>query len=213
MLDIKRFISMRSDLFVTGTDTNVGKTVLSALLCAALGHVYWKPIQTGTREGSDREAVMRYAAIPETQTAREVYRFDEPVSPHLAALMAGTRIELDSIVRPAVPEPIVIEGAGGVLVPVNEKELMIDVMRRLAAPIVLAARTSLGTINHTLLSVRAVRDARLDLKGVVMIGEPNQENRRAIEHYGKVRVIGEIPPLPRIDRAALLEIWHSRFSA
>src|SRR5262245_48568873 len=150
-----------TDLFVTGTDTNVGKTVLSALLCAALGHVYWKPIQTGTIEGWDREAVMRYAGIPETQTLPEAYQFEPPVSPHLAAAKAGTRISLDAIRRPAVDSPLVIEGAGGVLVPVNERGLMIDLMRKLGVPIVLATRTSLGTINHTLLSIRALREAGL----------------------------------------------------
>src|SRR6476620_2907657 len=116
----KLFAMPGSDLFVTGTDTNVGKTVLSALLCAGLGHMYWKPIQTGTVEGTDRESVIRYAGIPESQTLPEAYRFEPPVSPHLAAKLAGVRIDLDSIGRPSVTSPLVIEGAGGVLVPINE---------------------------------------------------------------------------------------------
>jgi dethiobiotin synthase len=201
-----------NDIFVTGTDTGVGKTVLSALLCAALGHVYWKPIQTGTREDSDRASVIRYARLPETQIVPEAYAFEEPVSPHLAAAIAGSHIDLEAIVRPQVPVPLVIEGAGGVMVPISEGALMIDLMRRLGAAVLLAARTSLGTINHTLLSIRALREAGLELKGVVMIGEPNRENRLAIEHYGGVRVVGQIPPLNPLNREALLAVWRSRFS-
>jgi len=201
-----------NDIFVTGTDTGVGKTVLSALLCAALGHVYWKPIQTGTREDSDRASVIRYAALPESQTVPEAYAFEEPVSPHLAAALAGSRIDLEAIVRPAVAGPLVIEGAGGVMVPINERALMLDLMRRLGAPVLLAARTSLGTINHTLLSIRALREAGLEVKGVVMIGESNRENRRAIEHYGRVPVTGHIPPLNVLNREALLAVWRTRFS-
>ena len=200
-----------NDVFVTGTDTNAGKTVLSALLCAALGYTYWKPIQTGTIEGSDREAVMKYAGIAEAQTVPEVYRFEPPLSPHLAASMAGVAIELDRIVRPSAAGPLVIEGAGGVLVPLNERDLMIDLMRRLDAAVLLAARTSLGTINHTLLSVRALRSAGIGLKGVVMIGEPNEENRRAIERYGEVPVVGCIPPLPVINRAVLIDVYARCF--
>jgi dethiobiotin synthase len=192
------------DLFITGTDTNVGKTVLSAMLCAAEGRTYWKPIQTGASAGCDRETVMRYAGIPESQTLPEVYKFDPPVSPHLAARLAGVRIDLHSIQRPQVGASLVIEGAGGVLVPLNERELMVDLMRHLNAPVLLAARSSLGTINHTLLSVRALRQAGLTLKGVVMIGDANEENRRAIENYGDVQVLAQIPRLPVINRENLI---------
>ncbi len=200
-----------NDFFITGTDTNVGKTVLSALLCAALGYVYWKPIQTGAVEGTDCDAVMRYAGIPESQTAREVFRFEPPVSPHLAAAMAGTRIDLAALRRPPIASPLVIEGAGGVLVPINDRDLMIDLMKKLDAPVLLAARTTLGTINHTLLSIRALRAAGLDLKGVVVIGDANEDNCRAIAHYGDTRVVGHIPVLKTIDRTSLLDVWHRHF--
>jgi dethiobiotin synthetase len=198
---------LAEDLFVTGTDTSVGKTVLSAMLCAGLGYKYWKPIQTGTSEGSDREAVMRYAEIPKSHTFPEARTFEPPVSPHLAAILAGVRIDLASIRRPETRDPLIIEGAGGVLVPINESELMIDLMRHLNAPVVLATRTTLGTINHTLLSVRVLKDAAIELKGVVMIGDKNEENRRAIEYYGAVPVIAEIPWLANVTRASLLEIF------
>jgi dethiobiotin synthetase len=204
---------MPSRFFVTGTDTGIGKTVASALLCAALDAIYWKPIQTGSREGTDRATAMRIAALPRERTVPEAYCFAPPVSPHLAARLAGGRIDLRRIQLPRLPagENLIAEGAGGVLVPVNGKQLMTDVMRRLRFPVLLVARSSLGTINHTLLSLAALRAAQLDIRGVIMAGKPNKENRRAIEHYGDVRVIGVIPPLRRLNRAALVATFQKHF--
>jgi dethiobiotin synthetase len=199
--------------FVTGTDTNVGKTVLSALLVAALDAVYWKPIQTGAAESTDRRFVRLWAAPHDEQLVPECYCFDPPVSPHLAAREAGVRIELDSIRFPAAAAGRlwIVEGAGGVMVPLNERDLMLDVIRDLGLPVVVAARTSLGTINHTLLTLSALCSAQLDVRGVVLIGEENLENRRAIEHYGGVQVVGHIPFLANINRAALLEVFAKNF--
>jgi dethiobiotin synthase len=199
--------------FVTGTDTNVGKTVLSALLVAALDAVYWKPVQTGTIDGTDSESVRAWAGIPAERVVPERYRFVPPVSPHLAAREAGVHIALDAFDFPDAQSglPWIVEGAGGVMVPLNERDLMRDLMRRLGLPVVVAARTALGTINHTLLTLAALREVRLNIRGVVLIGEENTENRRAIEHYGDVRVIGYIPRLPQIHRAALLEVFEKYF--
>lgn len=204
---------MNGGLFVTGTDTNVGKTVLSALLVAALDGVYWKPIQTGSTEGTDREAVQRWAELPEGRLLPEAYCFEPPVSPHLAARAADVRIDLASIGRPAMSlaGPLIVEGAGGALVPINETEFMLDLMRRLGLPVVVAARTSLGTINHTLLTLRALSSAGLAVKGVVMIGEANEDNRQAVEHYGHVKVLGRVPRLETINRRTLLESFNAHF--
>ena len=199
--------------FVTGTDTGIGKTVTSALLCVALDAIYWKPIQTGTREGTDRATVMRIAGLPRERTIPEAYCFAPPVSPHLAARLAGKRIDLHQIKMPKLPssENLIAEGAGGALVPINEKQLMTDLMRRLRLPVLLVARSSLGTINHTLLSLAALRAARLDVRGVIMVGKLNEENCKAIEHYGDARVIGIIPPLRRLSRAALVATFRKHF--
>ena len=202
---------MSSDLFITGTDTNVGKTLLSALLVAALNRKYWKPIQTGASEGTDRETVIKWAGIPSEGAYPESYIFNPPVSPHLAAKEQGVTIDLQRIQRPASEDSIVIEGAGGVYVPINDDAFMLDLMRHLAAPVIIAARTALGTINHTLLSVFAIRQAKLPLFGVVMIGKENAENRLAIERYGNVPVIGSIPWLETIDRRTLVSIFEQRF--
>ncbi|PYR85607.1 MAG: dethiobiotin synthase [Acidobacteria bacterium] len=202
---------MNSDLFITGTDTGVGKTVLSALLVATFGRKYWKPIQTGAREGTDRQTVMSWADITADQAYPETYLFDPPVSPHLAAKQQGRTIDLQRIRRPASADPIIIEGAGGVLVPINENAFMLDLIGQLGAPAIVASRTALGTINHTLLTVSAIRQAKLTVHGVVMIGTENVENRLAIERYGDVPVIGWIPWLDKIDRDILQSVFENRF--
>ena len=204
---------MSRDLFITGTDTGVGKTVLSALLCAAFDGVYWKPIQTGTCEGTDRERVMEWAELPAEKTAPECYSFDLPLSPHLAARPSGITIDLARIRKPELEGgcPVIVEGAGGVLVPLNDSELMLDLMRHLNIPVVVAARTSLGTINHTLLTLAALRTARLEVKGVVMIGDKNTDNRCSIERYGQAPVIGWVPVLESINRMALLQVYDAYF--
>ena len=199
--------------FVTGTDTGVGKTVLSALLVAALDGIYWKPVQTGAIEGTDLDSVRLWAECPAERLLPERYRFELPVSPHLAGRQAGIRIALDDFGLPApvATHPHIVEGAGGVMVPLNEHDLMLDLMRHFGLPVVVAARTTLGTINHTLLTLAALRGAQLSVHGVVLIGAKNIENRRAIEHFGKVRVIGHIPVLEKIHRAALLEVFANNF--
>lgn len=204
---------MPNRFFITGTDTGVGKTAVSALLCAALDAFYWKPIQTGTRDGTDRKAVMDFAGISLNRTIPESYRFSPPVSPHLAAERARARIQLEKIEMPTIAarEGLIVEGAGGVLVPINDHQLMIDLMRRLKLPVLLVCRTSLGTINHTLLSLAALRAAKLVIRGVVMVGKQNRDNRDAIERYGKTQVVGFLPHLRRIDRNGLLRVFRQEF--
>jgi dethiobiotin synthetase len=199
--------------FVTGTDTNVGKTVLSALLVSALNAVYWKPVQTGASEGTDRESVRLWAEVAEEQLPLERYRFYPPISPHLASREGGFQIALDDFEFPEAPADRrwIVEGAGGVMVPLNERDLMRDLMQRIGFPVIVAARTALGTINHTLLTLAALREVQLPICGVALVGNENIDNRRAIEHYGNVRVIGHIPILKKIDRAALLEVYEKHF--
>ena len=204
---------MRNHFFITGTDAGVGKTTLAALLCAALDAVYWKPIQTGTLEGSDRVTVMRLAGIGTDRTIDEVYKFVPPVSPDLAARWAGTEIDLGRINLPASlnSDWVVIEGVGGVLVPINQKQFMLDLMVKFKLPVILAARSSAGTINHTLLTLAALHAAELPVHGVVLIGDQNRENRETIERFGHVRVIGEVPRLPNLHRTALMQIFMNHF--
>lgn len=204
---------MGVNLFVTGTDTGVGKTLISALLCAALEGVYWKPIQTGASEDSDRRTVMELAELDAERTVPECYVFDPPVSPHLAAEWAGKTIDLSSIRPPAgkLSGPLIVEGAGGVMVPVNDREFMLDLMCRLALPVVVVARSALGTVNHSLLTLGALERAGLAVKGVILVGTPNRDNERTIEHYGCAPILGRVPLLEVINRAALLEVFNRDF--
>ena len=203
---------MARGFFVTGTDTSVGKTVLSAALVLRLrGQTavrYWKPIQTGIEQDDDTKEVQRLARGSEREIRTDGVRLERPVSPHLAARLAGTRVALEPLTLPVTPDETVtwvVEGAGGVLVPINERELMIDLMRQLGLPVVVAARSTLGTINHTLLTVGAVRDAGLRVAGVVMVGPPNAENRQAIETYGRTAVLAEMPGMEPLTPDALAE--------
>lgn len=204
---------MSQRFFITGTDTGVGKTVLSALLCAALDACYWKPIQTGTDESTDSRTVAELAELPADRIIPETYRFRQPVSPHLAARWATERIHLKNIEMPDVAPgtALIVEGAGGVLVPVNEREFMVDLMRELKLPVLLAARSTLGTINHTLLSLAALGRAGVEIAGVVLIGDRNVDNREAIEEYGRVRVVGEIPRLDKLCLLALIDVYDRHF--
>lgn len=212
--------------FITGTDTGVGKTALSALLLAELRRrginaTPMKPVQTGCKvpgsvfrvSGSelrvpdlDYSLSMAGMTIPEeTRSLMSPYRFEPACSPHLAAELAGTEIEIATIVNAAQKlaseyDRIIIEGAGGVLVPLNRYETMLDLMKALSLPVILAARPGLGTINHTLLSIRALKAAGLEIAGIVFIaseegelGLIEEDNAVTIEQFEAVPVLGTIP--------------------
>jgi dethiobiotin synthase len=190
-------------LFVTGTDTNVGKTVLSAALMLRYPEAcYWKPIQTGTIEdtGDDTGEVRRLSG---GQVITEGIRLPDPASPHLAAQRVEMTIDLDPLAKHVSATPVIVEGAGGVLVPVNDSQTMADLMVMLGLPVIVAARSTLGTINHTLLTLEALRARALRIAGVVMIGDGNAGNRAAIEHYGNVAVVGEMPYFDPLTRESL----------
>jgi len=187
---------------VTGTDTGVGKTVVSAALLrrfGSLGMRYWKPIQTGTQQDDDTAEVRRLSACDADSILNVGVRLPLPVSPHLAAKLDGSLIDIESITAVAEAQPggegWIVEGAGGVLVPLNEEDLLIDLIRRLELPTLIVSRSTLGTINHTLLTIEALGHRAIPIAGVVMVGALNTENRLAIERYGRVRVVGELPVL------------------
>ncbi len=205
-------------IFVSGTDTDVGKTVVCALLMAGRGGWYWKPVQSGTDDGpeagSDSGRVARLAGLPAGRTLPEAYRLRAPLSPHEAAAREGLAIDPARLVLPPVPadEPLVVEGAGGVLVPLAPGYLMADLMADLGLPVLLVARSGLGTINHTLLSLAELRRRGLPVAGVVLNGPPEPANRAAIEEYGAVRVLAEVPPLPDLTPEALRAAFARHFA-
>ena len=194
---------MSRGYFVTGTDTDVGKTVACAYLLRALDADYWKPVQSGLEGETDSEAVQRLTGLPPERFHASAYALRAPLSPHESARREGVRISLEVFALPKTPRLLLVEGAGGVLVPLNADALMVDLMRRLGLPVVLVVRSTLGTINHTLLSLEALRVRGLKVAGIVMNGPPNEANRRALEEYGKAEVIAEIPRLEPLNAATL----------
>lgn len=193
----RRFPGARRGVFVTGTDTGVGKTLVSACLARAWGASYWKPVQTGVAaEPGDSETVATLAQLPDDRVFPPAAVFDAPLSPHAAAALEGRSVRLADIALPPDDgRPLVAEGAGGLLVPLSDGAYIVDVAEKLELPVVLVARSGLGTINHTLLSLEALRRRRVPVAGVVMSGPPNPGNREAIERFGRVRVLAEIPQL------------------
>jgi dethiobiotin synthase len=203
-----------SALVVTGTDTGIGKTVVAAMLTLALDAVYWKPVQSGSADGSDSATVAALTGLGPEHFLLEKYVLTEPLSPHRAAELDGVEIDPKSLTLPAgVPggRPLIVEGAGGVMVPLTRRTLYVDLFQRWGAPVVLVARTSLGTINHSLLSIEALRTRDIPILGIVFSGEPMPDSERIICAFGGVERLGRVPLLPRLDRDSLLAAFEAEF--
>lgn len=192
--------------FITGTDTEIGKTVASAWVMLHLKSKYWKPVQSGMDDETDAEAIASITECASDAIFPSTYELQEPLSPHEAARRDGVTIELSAFSLPETDGPLVVEGAGGLMVPLNDREYMIDLIAHLGLPSILVCRSGLGTINHTLLSLEALRNRNLPVAGVIIVGPPEPHNRQAIEYYGKIPVLGEIPQLVSVNKEALLEI-------
>lgn len=203
-------------LFVTGTDTEVGKTVVSALLLSRAQQIgscsYIKPIQTGTSVDSDAETISQL--IPGIR-ATQVLGFRRPFSPHKAAYLENSHIDFKKLVAKTsslmTTEMTIVEGAGGLLVPLNNNRLMIDLIAELRLPVVLVARSTLGTINHSLLSLQALKQRQLGLAGIIMIGPPNPDNQLAISYFSRISPVVALPYVPSIDRDCIKNFaYHHR---
>lgn len=192
---------------VTGTDTDVGKTVFAAGLAGALGARYWKPVQAGTLPTTDRDSVAHLSGLPESRIYPEAYRLETPASPHLAARRDGVTIEIEHLTLPTGEGPLVVEGAGGVLVPLTETLLMADLFAHWGAPVILCARTGLGTINHSLLSIEALRARGVPIAGVAFIGDADAENERIVPLLGKVGSLGRLPRLDPLTPETLQQAF------
>jgi dethiobiotin synthetase len=191
---------------VSGTDTDVGKTVFCAGLAGMLGARYWKPVQAGIP--GDSETVAQLAGV---EILPEVYRLKLPASPHQASADEGITIDPDSLVPPE--GPIVIEGAGGLMVPLTRTTLFLDVFARWQLPLILCARTRLGTINHTLLSIEAIRSRNIPLQGVAFIGDANPESENIITEIGKAKRLGRLPLIEPLTAARLKAVFAENFAA
>lgn len=194
---------MSRSFVITGTDTDVGKTVVAAGLVAALDAAYWKPVQAGLAEGTDSETVAALADVGSDRIIPEAYRLRTPCSPHEAARIDGVLIDRSRLVLPSSRLGLIVEGAGGTMVPINDDDLMLDLFTDWALPVILVARTALGTINHSLLSVAALRSRGLTIAGIVFVGEENGASETAIKSLGKVLHLGRLPRLEPLTARTL----------
>ena len=191
--------------FVTGTDTDIGKTIACAWLMLHMNAHYWKPIQSGLEE-KDIDTVKSYTNLPETYFHPSVFELTQPLSPHESAKRDAVQINLSDFKIPRSQSPLIIEGAGGLLVPINKTHFIADLITHLDVPAIIVARSGLGTINHTLMTLEAMRARNIDIKGIIMSGEKSPHNREALEEYGHAPIIAEINYLPTINVQTLLNI-------
>jgi dethiobiotin synthetase len=186
------------DYFITAIDTDSGKTLISAIFCEALGADYWKPVQAGLPKDSD--IVKTIVSNPSTVFHPERYLLRTPASPHAAAKIDGVKIELDDFIRPNTSRRLIIEGAGGCLVPLNDRDFVIDIVERVDSEVVLVADIYLGSINHTLLTIEALKKRKCRIKGIVFNGPQNIETERIILHHSALKELLHIYREPAIDK-------------
>ncbi len=202
------------NFFVTGIDTDSGKTLSSAILCEALGADYWKPIQSGFPR--DTETVQSLVSNPSITFHPESYLLQMPASPHASAKAEGTEITLENITLPKTNNDLIIEGAGGCLVPINDKHFVIDIPKKFKTTIILVADLYLGSINHTLLTANLLKSCNLPIKGVIFNGPSNEESERIILLHTGFKKLLHIQPEKNINKeivrsyaSELLKNWNS----
>jgi len=207
---------MTQAIIITGTDTDVGKTVFAAGLVALLDGYYWKPVQVGLYGATDAAIVQRLSGLPPDRVLPEVYRLTTAASPHLAAERDAVNIDIESLATVPIltqGRAVVIEGAGGLLVPLSRRHLQIELFARWRAPVVLVASTRLGTINHSLLSIEALKRRQIPLLGIVFVGEENPDSERTISQMGGVRRLGRLPIIEPLNEHTLRDAFAANFRA
>jgi len=202
---------MRTGIVVAGTGTDVGKTVFAAALVAALDGYYWKPVQCGLADETDAQTAERLSGLGADRILPEAYRLNTPASPHLAAERDGIEIDVDRLAPPATKGPLVVEPAGGLMVPLTRRFLQIDLIARWKLPVVLCATTRLGTINHTLLSIEAIRRRGIPLVGLAFIGDEQADSERTIAEMGPVHLLGRLPHVNPLTSATLRAAFDQHF--
>lgn len=191
---------------VTGTDTGIGKTIFSAALAQATGTPYWKPIQSGLEEETDSVAVARLAGVP---IRPEAYRLITPASPHLAAEIDGVNIDIETLTPPT--GNLIVEGAGGALVPVTRTTLYADLFARWQIPVIVCARTALGTINHSLLTIEALRARNVPIHGLAFLGDAVEDSEAIISDIAGVRRLGRLPIIDPLTSENLAAAFSANF--
>ncbi|MDP3674290.1 MAG: dethiobiotin synthase [Novosphingobium sp.] len=203
---------MMPRIVVTGTDTDVGKTVFAAALAGALDAHYWKPVQAGLDGGSDSGRMAALSGLQPDRILAEAYRLTTPCSPHRAAALDGVAIDPERLTLPVLSGPLVVEGAGGALVPLNDTMLFADLFARWRAPAVIVARTALGTINHSLMTIEALRSRGVTILGIAFVGEAQEDSEHTIARLGKVRRLGRLPVLDPLNSDTLAHAFAASFT-
>jgi len=190
-------------IFITGIDTNVGKTIVSAIVAEALGADYWKPVQAGALADTDSMLVKKLVSNPRTKIHKENFLLTKAMSPHAAAALDHKRITLSSLKPPATQNTLIIEGAGGIMVPLSTNQLVIDHVKKLKCSVLLVSKNYLGSINHSLLTLEALKKRRIKVFGIVFIGKPNAASQKIIAQYGKAAVLGFVKPEKTINKKTI----------
>jgi dethiobiotin synthetase len=199
-------------IIVTGTDTGIGKTVFAAGLTRLLDGYYFKPVQAGLTDETDTTVVQRLSALPAKRMLPEIWRLTTPASPHLAAERDGVIIGPAALELPELDRPLIVEGAGGLMVPLTRDVLYIDVFATWRAPVVLCARTALGTLNHTLLSLEALQGRGIPILGIALIGDAHTDNERTLREMGRVPILGTLPLLDPLTPQSLGKAFSAAFA-
>jgi dethiobiotin synthetase len=201
---------MNKKYFVTGIGTDVGKTVISAILVEALQADYWKPIQSGDLHYSDTDIVREWVSNRKSVFHPSEYAFKEPASPHYSASLENVEIDINRFSLPKTDNHLIVEGAGGLMVPLNEKHLLIDLIEKLDVELILVARNYLGSINHTLLSIEALRSRKISIRGIIFNGQSTPSSEEFILQYTKVPLLGAVNSLEEVN-AATIHLESIRF--
>ncbi|MES2267153.1 MAG: dethiobiotin synthase [Bacteroidota bacterium] len=196
---------MHKPLFVTGIGTDIGKTLISSILVEKLKCDYWKPVQSGDLDNSDTMKVKRLVSNTQTIFHAETYRLTQPYSPHKSAILDGIIIDEKVIIAPKTENQLLIEGAGGLMVPLNGHCLIIDLIKQLNAEVILVSQNYLGSINHTLLSIEALKQRDIPVKGIIFNGEENASTEDYIITYTGVKHLGRVPQLATVDKNTIAD--------
>lgn len=191
-------------IFVTGIGTDVGKTVVAAILTEALEADYWKPIQAGDLDDSDTIKVKKLVSNSKTIFHQEAYQLTEPMSPHAAAKIDKVTIDLNEIKIPETENNLIIEGAGGLMVPLNDNDLILDLIQKLAIEVVLVSQNYLGSINHTLLSIGILKARNIKIAGIIFNGNTNEETEQYILNYTGLTCLGRVSQHGTINKDVVL---------
>lgn len=197
---------MKKQFIVAGIGTEIGKTFISSVLVEALQADYWKPIQSGGLDFSDTDTVKSLVSAPNNTFFPEAYRLNEPLSPHAAAALDGVTIELAKIQLPVTERNLIVELAGGLMVPLNDNDLVIDMVQQLNLPVILVSKNYLGSINHTLLSIEALKTRNIPVEGIIFNGISNASTESFILNYTKLKCLGRIPTQAEIDKPAVRKL-------